>query len=276
MPTRLPCMTLPLAEGRVEIRFAPEPATGRLVTGRAPEEAVRLIGLAHNLCAEAHRATARAALGLAQPEGAGETIALETLRTHLFALARTAPAAIGLPAAPVEGMAEIFGTRPDRAALQRLARSLATTSPFALLVEAAASLDAGIPEGDEAGSLAQRLKARIRAMHRALAALIQGETTCFLPRLIAPGTAAIEAARGKLTHRASLAAGRISAYDIQTPTARMLAPGGELESFLAPFARATGPAEARIRLGIAALDPCLAHQVAFMPRAVPAEVLADA
>lgn len=93
---------IPLAIGRAEVVFAPEAATAWILHGKTPEEAVRLVGLVHNLCGSAHRAAACAALGLpVRPEMTRETL-LEILRGHLVILARTAPMVLGVEA-PLPG-----------------------------------------------------------------------------------------------------------------------------------------------------------------------------
>lgn len=105
---------IPLANGRAEVVFAPEAATAWILHGKTAEEAVRLVGLVHNLCGAAHRAAASAALGLpVRPEMTRETL-LEILRGHLVILARTAPAILGVESPLPGGLLGALG-RPGMA-----------------------------------------------------------------------------------------------------------------------------------------------------------------
>lgn len=120
---------IPLAHGRAEVVFAPEAATAWILRGKTPQEAVRLVGLVHNLCGAAHRAAASAALGLpVQPEMTRETL-LEILRGHLVILARSAPAVLGVESPLPGGLLGALG-RPGMAGdlarkLPRLAAAIA-------------------------------------------------------------------------------------------------------------------------------------------------------
>ena len=92
-------------------RFAraagPDPA--RLLVGRTPQEAARLVPLVFNLCGAAHGRAAAAALGLAvDPALSAHRLAQETARDHARAILLDWPLALGFP--------------PDRDSLGLLAR----------------------------------------------------------------------------------------------------------------------------------------------------------
>lgn len=94
-------------------RFAPTtgPEVARVVIGRSPEEAARMLPRVFNLCAAAHAAAAAGALGLASTgagaeEGQCEAARQERLRDHAVAVLNDWPA--------------LLGAQGDRAALRQL------------------------------------------------------------------------------------------------------------------------------------------------------------
>jgi hypothetical protein len=96
-PARTIHLALPSSE--VTITFEGAVASQRVLLGKTPDEAVRLVGLVHNLCAQAHRAACLAATGQTIPDDAARAVMLEILREHLVILCRAAPPLLGL--APV-------------------------------------------------------------------------------------------------------------------------------------------------------------------------------
>ncbi|MCA0407298.1 MAG: hypothetical protein LCH39_14240 [Proteobacteria bacterium] len=85
-----------IAGSEVRITFEAPVASQHVLIGKTPEEVVRLVGLIHNLCAEAHRAAARTALGLPAQIEAAPAVLVEILREHLMILTRAAPPLLGL------------------------------------------------------------------------------------------------------------------------------------------------------------------------------------
>lgn len=96
MNTPARSLHIALANAQVSITFETAVASETVLRGKSPEQAVKLVGLVHNLCGEAHRAAARAALGLAPAPGAASAVMLEILREHLVVLCRSAPPLLGL------------------------------------------------------------------------------------------------------------------------------------------------------------------------------------
>lgn len=90
------CLRIPLTASEVSITFEDAMASERMLLGKSPEQAVKLVGLIHNLCGEAHRAAARAVLGLAPAQGTAALVMMEILREHLVILCRSAPPLLGL------------------------------------------------------------------------------------------------------------------------------------------------------------------------------------
>lgn len=83
-----------------------------------------------------------------------------------------------------------------------------------------------------------------------------------VPNKVGIGTA--EAARGRLMHRVSIAAGRVDRYQILAPTEWNFHPRGAVAQGLAAIARsgAEGPELERLaRLYITAVDPCVEYQL---------------
>jgi uptake hydrogenase large subunit len=90
-------LSIALAASQVFITFETAVASQQVLRGKTPEEAVKLVGLVHNLCAQAHRAAACAATGLPVAREAAPAVMLEILREHLVVLCRSAPPLLGLP-----------------------------------------------------------------------------------------------------------------------------------------------------------------------------------
>lgn len=195
-------ITLWRREGRVAARLIPPSRLriGALLAGKTPQEAVETLGLVYNMCPEAHRAAARAALGLAQPQDVAERLALERLRETAQPLLRDWAELLGDP--PFADGPPDFS---NRAALTREIETLAERlSPCA----ARFGLERLIRE----------------ALKRLQSALSDGGSSISS----GGGWGAARAARGQARHRAQTADGRIASYAIRTPTDAMFAPGGPL------------------------------------------------
>lgn len=299
-------LAIDLAQTRVTITFAPAMASARVLEGKTPSEALRLVGLVHNLCAEAHRAACALACGLPPSPDSARAVMAEILREHLLVLCRTAPPLLGLHpvALPVAfsrlGAALAPGGEALRELLARALFGFAPGAPFrfeAVLNSSAlapffaalaarekalglfardvslpadptffarVARDAGFVAPGDCGPLSERLMARLYEAHL----LLTGEAAAaaYAPRLVQPHVAQVAAARGTLTHRATLEDGRITAYAIETPTAAMLDACGPLAAFLDALAQPAASDEAILQLGLCAFDPCLPHEVSVERR----------
>lgn len=159
-----------------------------------------------------------------------------------------------------EGLAE-WASRGNTAAARFMAGALA---------------DHGIPQApaSPAGTLVER-----HAAHRALAGLAPGSVAAFhaarladLARLVSrddcevpraqstgPGAAqvTVDCSRGALTHRACVAQGRASGYEIVSPTDAAFTSSGFGRRWLDEVAAVpAGEREGAVRAIVAALDPC--------------------
>lgn len=292
-----------IAGREVRVTFDAPVASQQVLIGKTPEEAVRLVGLIHNLCAEAHRAAARTALGLPASTQSTPAVLIEILREHLMILTRAVPPLLGLEpvALPVaharlgavfapggEALRDtlalaLFGAPLDEPfAFRQVMRHSRLAPLFIALAEREAAsglegLDIPLP-GDPTffpriaqdpgfdrliglGPLFERLLGRLYEAFVVMRAFGVAAAERYAPRLIQPGVARVNAARGFLTHRAVVEIGQVAGYAIETPTAAMLGDEGPLAAFLAALARARGADEALIQLGLLAFDPCVAHKL---------------
>ncbi len=198
-----------LRAGMVEVAFAGAVASSRLLLGRTPQEAVALIGLVHNLCAQAHRAVAAAACGLPLAETVGRGVMIEILREHLIVLCRAAPPLLGLSPLPLppgipqleaslaapEAKAELLARCLVRSSVRSLARSLARSlfeadaaAPFCLEMAPRAGLLAPFFAALAAGEVASGLAGRRFALGRdpTFFARISGEPDFVPPTGLGP------------------------------------------------------------------------------------------
>lgn len=283
-----------------KIRIGPWPDTGRerLLVGRTPDDALRLVALLHNLCPTAHRLAALLALGR-QPRPDDEwLLAREILAEHALVMLRDWPVALGLSpdGAALRGLADLT---PDR--LRLLARDLfAMPADLFLLIDDIAAMTAPaapvrmfrtvadwpIPAGDgRVGTdptffsrcaddpliasaqarggvtLALRMLARLREAARLIIELTTGHHA---PRFWAgeDGVGVVEAARGRLVHRVCVDGGIIQTYTIQTPTGAMAGPDGLLQHLLtAALAAPGGLREKVLAIALSSADPCLPVQI---------------
>lgn len=299
-------ISLALAQSDVTITFESAVASGRVMLGKTPDEAVRLVGLVHNLCAHAHRAACRAATGLSVPEDAAGEVMLEILREHLVILCRSAPPLLGLAPMSLPVAFSRLGAAfaPGGASLlDTLFRALLGAAPganfspstvlsapligplFQTLAEQEKAL--GLHARDFALPCDPTFFARVaRAPDFAMPAdagplserlmgriyevhriLTGQDAQDYAPRVLQPGVARVAAARGTLVHRAQLEGGVIAAYAIETPTDLMLSDAAPLACFLEGLARAPGADEALIRLALLAFDPCVPFEIEVRARA---------
>lgn len=91
-----------LADGGVQIRSNRNTSVTSLLIGRTPDEALELLPAVYSLCAHAHVAAARAALGEASCVGEDQMVLAENAREHLLRImVGWTNGAIEIPAAPV-------------------------------------------------------------------------------------------------------------------------------------------------------------------------------
>ncbi|SON53952.1 Coenzyme F420-reducing hydrogenase, alpha subunit [Hartmannibacter diazotrophicus] len=266
-----------------------------LFRGKTPEAALRLIPLLFNLCPMAHGTAARIALGLQPPPDADLMLAREILTEHALVMLRDWPEALGFVAGRTSlvGLAHLSGDRLVQLeedlfgmpAESFLAHDVLADLPRGTVALAALGAVAGWPADwgrtvadadpsilarcrqDEAisaaiardgATLAVRMWARLREAARLIAELETGRYSRRYRRS-EDGVAWVEAARGQLVHRATVANGLIRSYDIETPTSAMIAPGGFLERMLQSVLQAPdGLRDKALAIALSCADPCLA------------------
>lgn len=270
-------------------------SASRLLLGRSRVEAMRLVPLMFNLCPAAQSAAAAIALGLPSDAEADLRIAVETLREHALVMLREWPAALGREAdiGAMTGMAKKFA--PEL--LDNLESVLFDGRSDLVLNDLEAWLrESPAGSATDLATVARWPKApgRInfdndptfiaRVLHHpSLKRIVDAEgltlfarmcaraiETAALIREIRSGNIAIrhgairdgkgwaEAARGRLTHSASLRNGLIENYCITTPTDGMTGNRAFLETLL--NSAATAPvAVRRQRMAVAmtCADPCM-------------------
>jgi hypothetical protein len=290
-------LTIHVRGQEVRIDRVADAGRDRLLRGRSPEEALRLIPLLHNLCPTAHRLAALLAMGRAPLPDDARLLAREILTEHALVMLRDWPVALGLTpdGAALRGLADLA---PDR--LAQLQRDLfgMPADPFLRIDAIGAVLPLAVPVslcrtvlewpvpavlvGDDptffarcvddppiaarmaaAGgvTLGLRMLARLREAARLIVELT---TDTFAPRFhtAAAGVGVVQAARGRLVHRVQVQDGVIRAYAIDTPTGAMAGAGGFLQQLLTT-ALAAPPAlrEKGLAIALSSADPCLPVQV---------------
>ncbi|MQP67831.1 uptake hydrogenase HoxC [Niveispirillum sp. SYP-B3756] len=293
-----PRLTIHVQGDKVRIGHWPGTGRERLLVGRTPDEALRLVILLHNLCPSAHRLAALLALGRQPRPDDERLLAQEILGEHALVMLRDWPVALGLSpdGAALRGLGALT---PDR--LLRLERDLfgmpaaqflliddigphaAPAGPIAMFRLVA---DWPVPPGpgpvaadptyfarctddpliasEQARggvTLALRMLARLREAARLIVELTTGHHA---PRFRAgvDGVGVVEAARGRLIHRVRVEGGIIQAYTIETPTGAMGGPDGFLQHLLtAALAAPAGLREKVLAIALSAADPCLPVQV---------------
>ena len=268
--------------------IAPEPLPiSAMMRGKPVQEVLDFLPRLFNLCRGAQTAALNLALGLGGQ--GGDMLAQEIRNDHLLRLAIVLPQRLGLDrlAVPFNDPARLpealFGapSLPDGAAgfddflrgdsgIAPILRAIRAcfapgeaTCPPLPPVGAEMILDAvenSVAARHLAHPVLRHIEAqfgrgpfwRVTARALDLDALLRGDLPA--PRLIAPDTAAVPAARGQYMVRARAEAGRITDLHRITPTDHMLAPGGILEHSLA-----TLPASKRDKAALVVdiLDPCV-------------------
>ncbi|GAA6200889.1 hydrogenase expression/formation protein HupK [Aquicoccus sp. SU-CL01552] len=276
-----------IPSGRVRA-IAPEPLpVSAMMRGKPVAEVVDLLPRLFNLCRGAQATALNLALGL---EGAGDDMLVQEIRNdHLLRLAIVLPQRLGLDrlAVPFNDPAQLpnalFGapTLPDNAVeFDDFLRGDSGIAPILRAIrDRFAPGEATCPQLPPVGadmtlnaaenSVAARhldhpilchVEAqfgrgpywRVTARAVDLDALLHGDLPA--PRLVAPHTAVVPAARGQYMVRARAEAGRITDLHRITPTDHMLAPGGILEHSLATLP-ASKHDQAALLVDI--LDPCV-------------------
>lgn len=271
-----------------------EKSASRLLFGRGRVEAVRLIPLIFNLCPAAQTAAAAAALGLPLGTEYNHRIAFETLREHAIVMLREWPVALDRQPdiIAMTGLGRHFSLER----LDDLERLLFNGRSDLVLEDCEAWMienDVGAAADLATVSLWPKAPGRItfeddptfigRVIHHpSLKRIIDREGMTLFARMAARVTEAAaliselrsgnitvrhgeigdgqgwaEAARGRLTHSASLRAGLIESYSITTPTDRMT-DGAFLEALL--NSAATAPHAIRrqqMAVAMTCSDPCM-------------------
>lgn len=261
------------------ITCQPGPDLARQLIGRPVAEAAALLPRLFNLCRMAQGQAARLSLGL---PGLAEDSRAEIIRDHLAHLFVILPRALGFNPAPPpkpQDRAALFGPTgrmPQDPAdlrlwmagdgpLPRLARQVDRLFPAALWqlprLPAARGLTPGAHENSPAARQADhplvqplpcgplwRVLGRLCDLEAAL------EDRLPPPRVLADGTALVQASRGTYALRLTQYDGHITGLSRLTPTDHQLAPGGALETALSlvPIDR---PDLARAL--VALHDPCI-------------------
>lgn len=269
----------------------------RLLVGRRPDEALRLVTLLHNLCPTAHRLAATLALGRQPLPNDVRLLAQEILVEHTFVMLRDWPVALGLAPDHValRGLADLsmdrlvrlesdlFGMPADQFLriddVEAVASAAAPVSMFQVVVQWPIPAEQSPVAADptffsrcvddpviaaRAGAgvtLALRMLARLREAARLIVELATDRPSARFHQ--GPqGTGVVEAARGRLVHRVRMQGEIIREYAIDTPTAAMTGTDGFLQRLLTT-ALAAPPAlrEKVLAIALSSADPCLLVQV---------------
>ncbi len=253
------------------------PDAARLFTGRPLAEVLNLIPAVFSLCGTAQRLCGLAAVENAAglpPQARPRPLLAETLVEHGTALARDWPVLLG-EAPDLKSLKALRAARhappPD------LLADLLDTVPPRLL----AHLDAlGLaefgqgPPRPEAGpfsrhqrhfvsnGLKNRFLARVVETRAAMVAFATAEDLeITIPAVTdGVGTASVEAARGTLTHSVRIEGGLVRDWRIAAPTDINFHPDGPLVHALSGQPAGDNP-EHRVRLLVAAFDPCVACEI---------------
>jgi len=260
----------------------PGPDLAAHLAGRPVAEAAALLPRLFNLCRMAQGTAARLTLGLPV---SGEDTGAEVIRDHMARLHVTLRQAFGLSPRPLPAATpDLFGpsaTLPQN--LSGLRDWLAQDHPLAELgraVQAAFppghAVTPALPQPAPLLSPAENSAAGRQAQHPLMQALEQaggrGPLCRYIgiladlaaamtgalppPRLLADGTAVVQAARGHYFLRIGQTAGRVTTLARLTPTDHQLAPGGALDHALRGLPPGLAP-----RL-VALIDPCVPVTIA--------------
>lgn len=292
-----PHLTIHLQGDEVRIGHFADLGRERLLVGRSPDDALRLVTLLHNLCPIAHRLAATLALGRQPLPSDARLLAQEILVEHAFVMLRDWPVALGLTPdhAALRGLApltperlrpleqDLFGMpaaqflRIDD--VEAMTPAAAPVSMFKVVANWSIPADQGPVVADptffsrciddpviaaRAGggvTLALRMLARLREAARLIVELTTDHPAARFHR--GPqGTGIVEAARGQLVHRVRMEGETIRDYAIETPTAAMTGPDGFLQRLLT-HALTAPPAlhEKVLAIALSSADPCVLVQV---------------
>ncbi|MCA0869533.1 hydrogenase expression/formation protein HupK [Seohaeicola saemankumensis] len=275
---------------RLEPVAAPPLPIARLVVGKPVDEVAALLPRVYNLCPAAQGCAARLALGLALDPRERDGLTREILREHALRLLVLWPARLGLPGRPVDMgalqdlRAALFGAGDAPETPDAFAAFLRSGQGAAPLLSAIAALFApqeaccaALPVPEEGlwpgvapceNSVAGRrqddpILRAVEAHHgrgplwRVTARLLDARA-CLAgvlppPRVPAPGSAVVAAARGAYFLRAEVRDGTVAALERITPTDHMLAPNGILAQSLNSL---PGSKRHLAQLVIDLMDPC--------------------
>ncbi len=279
---------------RFVVNASGETPLSRILQGRTPAEALRLIPFIFNLCPTAQGAAAAMAMGCPIPASTGTSIALETLREHALVMLRDWPAALrnapytdglsGLAGLSADTLGKLEGTlfgRPAKVVLNDFENWMRRSSAGSAIDLATVSewpKNLGRIEGrrdptfigrvshhhtvadlirKEGVTLFTRMAARAIEAALLIEAIRTGDTGPRCGRSVA-GEGWAEAARGRLTHSVRTDNGRIVAYRINRPTDGMAGDGAFLEALLqSAFGGGEQPSRKRLAIALTCADPCM-------------------
>ncbi len=249
----------------------------QLVLGKPAEEVAELVPRLFNLCRHAQEVAVRMALGLPVRVDQDAKLQLDIRREHMVQLGILLPEQLNLPPVPLTDAK----VRLDGA--ETFDDLLSLIGPFAPVLRGIAerfSTGEGVAEGLELATpeqtptvvaLENSVAAR-QAGHpvlrdiethwgrgplwRAVARLIEiaTETPLPAPGRTTSGWSVVPAARGYYAVRATVEAGRVTAFERITPTDHMLMSGGLLQRSLATLPEAK---RTLAPLLLKILDPCV-------------------
>lgn len=289
-------LTITVRNGTVRVEGIGVTGRERLLLGRRPDDALRLITLLHNLCPTAHRLAAMLALGRAMFANDARLLAQEILIEHALVMLRDWPVAMGavVDGGALRGLANLTPARlqqlesdlfgmgaADFLAMEDSGQIITDAVPVALFQAVAgwpvpASVNSNDPtffsrcghdpmivalRAQQGVTLGLRMLARLREAARLVCELAADR---YAPRFHSsmPGVGEVQAARGALVHRVRLQDGVIAQYDIETPTGAMIGPDRFLENLLTDALSA--PVELRekaLAIALSSADPCLAVEL---------------
>lgn len=279
---------------RFIVKASGETPVSRMLQGRTPAEALKLLPFIFNLCPTAQGAAAAMAMGCPVTAATGTNIALETLREHAMVILRDWPAALR-NAPDTDGLSGLAGLSADT--LGKLERALfgrpasvvlndfdnwtkrSSAGPAMDLATVAEwPKDLGRIDGGRDPTFIGRV-----SHHHAVAALIRREGVTLFTRMAArtieaallieairtgdtgprcgrsaSGEGWAEAARGRLTHSVQMENGRVAAYRVNRPTDGMAGDGAFLEALLqSAFGDGEQPSRKRLAIALTCADPCM-------------------
>lgn len=242
----------------------------RLVLGKPCEQVPDLLARVLAVCSSAHRAAAAGAIAMAVGHRSDEdvrrfcakAVLSERLLNGLWRLFIDWPRALGWQAQPALVAAAkrlLMSERRFEFALVGLREIVVAAESSNLMLAMTKAVH--LSDAGRDAVLADRIAeaARDPALTLAgLAALEQDEVA--KPEWAGDG-GVVRTSRGLLIHTAAIVSGRITDYAVISPTDRIMAPGGAVETALVGLSGSDVEACARVR--VALLDPCAATEVRF-------------